>query len=158
MGKLAEILGKITEIVYLSVLWIVFSLPIFTIGASTTALYHTVTKTFLDDRGYITREFVNSFKSNFKQSTIVWLIVALVLVILLGEFWFLRIYVSDEYYDVLLVVLLYLAINLAMFVNCLFPSIARFQTTIKQLYKNCIIIITYSSYKIPFFYFQINHQ
>lgn len=73
MNKFNEIFGKLTDIIYLSVLWIVFALPIVTMGAATTALYHTVTKTFLDGRSYITREFRYAFKSNFKQSTIVWM-------------------------------------------------------------------------------------
>lgn len=139
MSKLIEILGKITDVVCLSLMWLVFSLPIITIGASTTALYHTVTKVLLGDKGYIAKEFIYSFKSNFKQATIVWIIAISILALLVVDFWILKTYVSKRYYNLLLVILLYLLVTMAMFVNCLFPSIARFEATIKQIFKNCFV-------------------
>lgn len=65
----------------MSVLWIIFSIPIITIGASTTALLNTVDKVLLHDSGYIWREFWTCFKQNFKQSTIAWLMAFLVIII-----------------------------------------------------------------------------
>lgn len=141
MNKFFEVLGKVTDILYLSILWLVFSLPLITIGASTTALYHSVVKVFLDDRGYITKEFWSAFKSNFKQSTIVWLLVLLISGVVVIDFLILKNLISDTLYNVLLVVLIYVLINLIMFINCLFPSIARFNTTLKQLYMNSFVII-----------------
>ena len=68
------ILGKIMEVMYVSILWILFSIPIVTIGASSTALYYTVHKVVFNNESYIFRTFTNSFKSNFKESTIKWVI------------------------------------------------------------------------------------
>jgi hypothetical protein len=41
-SPLVETLMKVGDCLCLSVLWLVFSLPVFTIGASSTALYATV--------------------------------------------------------------------------------------------------------------------
>ena len=84
-GPLFEGMVYIINIIYVSVLWILFSIPIITIGASSTALYYTVTKVIRHGRSYIFREFWQSFKSNLKQSTVVWLIYLVMMGILLVD-------------------------------------------------------------------------
>lgn len=76
------VLDSIIDVAYVSILWLIFSIPVVTIGASTTAMYYTVTKVIRHNRGYIFREFWHGFKSNFKQSTIIWLIYLLIMTIL----------------------------------------------------------------------------
>ena len=61
----------------LNILWIVTSLPVFTIGASTTALIFACMKLH-DDEGYPTVNYFQSFKENFRQATVIWLIYAAV--------------------------------------------------------------------------------
>ncbi len=74
-------LSKMVDAVILSALWVIFSIPVFTMGAASTALYYTVHKTLRRSRGYIYSNFWNSFKENFKQSTILWLILLVIYVI-----------------------------------------------------------------------------
>ncbi|MCR5147423.1 MAG: YesL family protein [Eubacterium sp.] len=64
------LVGKIW---WLNILWLVCSLPIVTIGASTTALIYSCMKLRADE-GYTTNNFFKSFKENFRQSTVLWLI------------------------------------------------------------------------------------
>ena len=61
------------DIITLHLLWILCSLPIFTIGASTTALYYSCMKRIRTKEGYPLKNFFASFKMNFKQSTLIWL-------------------------------------------------------------------------------------
>ena len=68
---------KIGQIWYLDLLWLVTSLPIVTIGASTTALIYSCMKLREDD-GYTTSNFFHSFRENFRQATAIWGIYALV--------------------------------------------------------------------------------
>lgn len=74
-------LSKMVDAVILSALWVIFSIPVFTMGAASTALYYTVHKTLRRSRGYIYSNFWHSFKENFKQSTILWLILLVIYVI-----------------------------------------------------------------------------
>ncbi|HIV42218.1 MAG TPA: DUF624 domain-containing protein [Candidatus Mediterraneibacter guildfordensis] len=67
-------LNKICDMVCLNVLWLICCIPVFTIGASTTALYTVMLKMVKNEEGYIFRGFFKAFKENFKQSTIMWLI------------------------------------------------------------------------------------
>lgn len=74
-NKIANFLTKIMYLAWLNFLWLICSLPIITIGASTTAVYYTAMRMTRDDEGYITKDFFHSFKENFLQATGVWLIV-----------------------------------------------------------------------------------
>lgn len=64
---------KIGNIWWLNILWLVTSLPVITIGASTTALIYASMKLH-DDDGYPTSNFFHSFQQNFKQATALWAI------------------------------------------------------------------------------------
>ncbi|MBQ6622526.1 MAG: YesL family protein [Mogibacterium sp.] len=66
---------KLGIIIAANLMFIVFSLPFFTIGAGLVALYHVMFRT-LRNGGVVNpfKEFWAGFKSNFKQGTIAWLI------------------------------------------------------------------------------------
>lgn len=66
---------KVFDIMLLSLLWLLFSLPLVTIGASLAALYHTTYKVIRGNRGYVFDEFVKSFRRNMKDGCILWAII-----------------------------------------------------------------------------------
>ena len=73
-SKFSQLLLKLCYACCLNLLWIVCSLPILTIGASTTALYYASLKLVRDEESHIGAQFFRSFKENFKQATVLWLI------------------------------------------------------------------------------------
>ena len=75
-------LMKIGDCICLSVLWLLFSLPVFTIGASSAALYAAVHHCLRRNEAGIWKHFRNAFRENFKRSTLAWLIELLVLALL----------------------------------------------------------------------------
>ena len=75
-------LMKIGDLLCLSVLWLVFSLPIFTIGASSTALYAAVFYCLRRNEAGVWKHFWKAFRENFKRSTLAWLIELAVLALL----------------------------------------------------------------------------
>lgn len=68
----------VADIVVLHVMWVIYSLPIITIGASTTALYYSCMKRIRTGEGYAARNFHRSFCQNFRQSTLIWIGLVLV--------------------------------------------------------------------------------
>lgn len=66
---------KLGIIIAANLMFAVFSLPFFTIGAGLTALYHVMFKT-LRSGGVVNpfKQFWTGFKTNFKQATISWLV------------------------------------------------------------------------------------
>ena len=63
-----QIMTKIFNIFWLSILWLLCCIPVITIGASTIALYYVMLKLVKDEETTVTREFFHSFKQNFLQS------------------------------------------------------------------------------------------
>ena len=81
-------IGKLGDLILLNLLWTVCSIPIFTIGASTTAVYYVTLKMVRDENDSTIRSFFHSFKENFKQVTVIWLIFLAVGLILIFDIWF----------------------------------------------------------------------
>ena len=80
MGKMFDIdnpvwrfMGKVTDMFFLTCLWLLFSLPVVTIGASTCALCYCSMTLASNKEGYIREDFVRAFKENFKAATIAWI-------------------------------------------------------------------------------------
>lgn len=135
-----QTLNKILDCLFLSVLWIIFSIPLITFGASTTALYYTANKVLRNDRSHVWREFWSSFKSNFKQSTIVWLILMVLYYVLITDCFLLySFYKQGALPLALLIVFVVMLAFAVIWGSYLFPYIARFANTTKQILKNCLL-------------------
>ncbi len=132
-------LGKMADFVILNILWIVCSIPIFTIGASTTAMYTVMLKIVKNEEGYIVRPFLKAFKENFKQSTVMWLILLLGGVIITADM-----IVSRGMQGTLRVVMqtffLLAGIILVSISIYAFSLQARFVNTVKHTLKNAAIL------------------
>ena len=61
-------------ICYLNFLWLVCSLPVFTAGAATAALYDVTLRIAREEEPPLTTRFFKAFLENFRQATTVWLI------------------------------------------------------------------------------------
>lgn len=70
-------LSTLADLVLLNLLTILCSLPVITAGASITALYYTMYK-MRNQESNLYRSFFKAFKENFKQATILWLILLVV--------------------------------------------------------------------------------
>jgi len=60
-------LSRFWDLVKLNALWLLFSLPIITIGAATVAAYGVTLKMADEHEGHVGRQFVQGFKDNWKQ-------------------------------------------------------------------------------------------
>ena len=78
-------LNKLADLIWLNILTFICCIPIITVGASITALNYVALKMVRNEEGYVTRSFFKSFKQNFKQATIIWLIMLLVAAIIIGD-------------------------------------------------------------------------
>lgn len=73
-NKFWNFMGKITDVACMSVLWLITSLPVITIGASTAAFYSFTLDAVSDSEGGVWNSYFTAFRENFKKSTIIWLI------------------------------------------------------------------------------------
>lgn len=74
-GPFHSFMGRIFDLVLLHLLWILCSIPVVTIGASTSALFTVTLKMTKNEEAYIVKGFWTAFKSNLKQGTKLWIIV-----------------------------------------------------------------------------------
>ena len=81
-------IGKFFDILILNILWMVCSIPIFTIGASTTAVYYVTLKLVRDEEGSTVKAFFKSFRENFKQATAIWIVLLIAGIIIAGDLYF----------------------------------------------------------------------
>jgi uncharacterized membrane protein YesL len=126
-GKFYKYGTLIADIMILTILWLITSLPIITIGASTTALYYVTTRQLSNREGYVTKDFFKSFKQNFVKATGVTILFAIIISVLSFNIQYLS--VASPFYFAQFV-LLALALAVLSFV---FPVLARFELTFFQL-------------------------
>ena len=128
-------LTKVADLILLNFLALICCLPVITVGASLTALNYVALKIVRDEECYITRAFFKSFKENFKQATIMWLILLVGIVVVVGDIIIFR-FSTLEFPTWLKIALLSVVIIGLFTVMHLFPVLAKFDNTIKNTFKN----------------------
>lgn len=140
-GPFFTVLNRISDLIILNLLWIVCSIPIVTIGASTTALLYVTMKILRGEDAYIAKNFFKSFKENFLQSTIIWLIMLAVGAILLGNYLFLpNMNLPNFLYTMFFSASCFTALLYSMLLMYLFPLQARLENKIKHTFKNALLL------------------
>jgi Predicted integral membrane protein len=130
-------LGKVCDVLFLSLIWIVFCIPIITIGPANTALYYACVKVIRRERGYVFREFFKSFKLNFKRGAIIGVILTAILVVLSLDIFAARAAFngSSSVNSIMFGIYLALAIFVISIAIYIFPLLSRFDMSVKQLFK-----------------------
>ena len=133
--------NKMVDGLWASVLWLLFSIPIITFGAPTTAFYYTVHKSLRGNRGYIWRCFWNSFKSNFKQTTKIWLLLMVIFAFLFADSRIMYAYAQQgSKVGMLFYFFLILMVFQTVWGVYIFTYSARFENGLKDTMKNAGII------------------
>lgn len=127
-------LSKVFDVMFLSVLWGLFCMPIVTIGASTTAMYYATVKVIRRERGYIFREFWKSFKMNFLQATASWVLIVIATGLFYANVKFAA-GLEGKMGTVLYVVYIGMAIIVLGCGLYIFPVLSRFSMKTMQLLK-----------------------
>ena len=65
-GVLYKLISNFFALLKINLLWLLVSLPIVTLGGATIAAYDVFLKMGREEEGYIGRQFIDSFKKNFK--------------------------------------------------------------------------------------------
>lgn len=140
-GKAYRLVDKLVSAVWLNILWIVCCIPVFTVGASTTALFYVSIKLARDEEGNITKEFFHSFKMNFRQSTKIWLILFAVGLLLLTDGYVLyHMRFENVFWTLLTAIFIVAVVGYAIVALYIFPLLAHFDNTTPAMFKNALFI------------------
>ena len=116
-----RLIEKLVDLFLLSVFWLVCSLPVFTLGPATAALYRTVARCIRGSERKSWSLFFRTFRENFKVGALTTLVVVAVGAVLF-----------------VLYTLLYLFLLLPLGLLCyLFPVLSQFEFGVGGLLSNC---------------------
>ena len=131
-----QIMTKIFNIFWLSILWLLCCIPVVTIGASTIALYYVMLKLVKDEETTVTREFFHSFKQNFLQSLPVTVIFLVAVAVLVADFHILGTSGGQSGASFMYGFCIVLGIVCAAVFSYVFPLLSKFDNTIKKTFEN----------------------
>lgn len=128
-------LSKIFDIGVLTLIYLVFCIPVVTIGAATTSMYYVSAKVLRHNRSYVWREFWHSFKTNFLQSTIVWVVTLVISILLVFNMQIVSA-TSDNSKGGYLVGAYLAILFILLCVSCyVYPIISRFGTKLSHILR-----------------------
>jgi uncharacterized membrane protein YesL len=137
-SKFSQLLLKLCYACYLNLLWLVCSLPIVTVGASTTALYYSCLKIVRDEDSHVGACFFRSFRENFRQATALWLILLLCGGAAVFDAWlFLRLPGALRFLSLVFALLFLLVLLTA---SMLFPLLSQFRNGNRNSLKNALAL------------------
>lgn len=137
-SPLYRFLNKLLDVLKLNFLWLLFSLPIVTIGASTVAAMYVALKMADDEEGYIGKQFVKAFKENWKQGTVLWLITIVAVYAIYLDFQLFEV-VEDNPIIFLIVGIVSIVVVISALIYS-YPLLARYENTLFHTIQNSIEI------------------
>ena len=148
-SKFSQLLLRLAQSCYLNLLWLLCAVPIFTIGASTTALYAVTLKMVKDEDGPLTSRFFSAFRANFRQSTELWLVLLAAGAVLAGDGYILsRLFRASTgaaavLWTLLFALVIAAALAYAVILCYVFPLTASVVNTNRAMLKNSFFIGTH---------------
>ena len=137
-NDLWRITGKLVDLFLLSVFWLVCSIPLFTLGPATAALYHTVVRCIRGDGRDSWTLFFRTFRANVRVAAL-----ASLVVLAAGAFLFFLyslLYQTAAYsragYVLFMAYYVFLLLPLGLLCY-LFPTLSRFELGVRGLLSNC---------------------
>lgn len=145
-GPFFTFFSRIADLLLLNLLFLICSLPIVTIGASTTAMYYVTLKMVRNEESYITKSFFKSFKQNFLQATGIWLLILFVSIVLATDY---RVVTNEEIAalitssavkNIIMVATMIMTIFVAGISVYVFPILAKFDNSVKNTIRNAFLM------------------
>lgn len=132
-----KVMGRVGVIIYTNLLFVLFSIPVVTIGAAHTAVQYTMMKLHRGDgRIKIVSTFWRGFRENFKKSTLCFLALVLLFFVQALEITWCRQFTGPmAMFQYAIFGMMFFEIIVAVY---LFPVIAAFNGGIMELLRNAL--------------------
>lgn len=116
-------------------MFVVLSIPV---GSALTGMHYVLLKMVRGDEAYIIKDFWKSFKLNFKQASVIWLILEVIGLLLIADY---KIYISSSSFPkIMLIMTGVVAIIVFIVYIYVFPLLSRFSNTIGNTIKNAFLV------------------
>ncbi|MDE6220872.1 MAG: DUF624 domain-containing protein [Lachnospiraceae bacterium] len=138
-SPLMNFLNKVADIMILNFMFLVFCIPVFTVGAAFSAAYYMGFKMVKNEETYIVKGFWKAFKENFKQGTAIWLILLVILALLTADYRIIA-YSGIEFARWIRIAVVTVTMVVLMGVVFMFPLQARFVNPVRNTIKNAFLM------------------
>ena len=132
-------LNKMADLLILNIITMLMCLPIITAGAALTAMHYVLLKMVRGEEGYILKSFFRSFKREFRQATVLW-ILYVALAALMASNLVLVLQGSGRYPIWLPSSIVVVAVLELMFMIYTFAMLSRFDDTIYHTLLNAVTL------------------
>jgi len=134
-------IGKLADTLLLNILWLIFCLPVFTIGPSTAALYTVTLKMAGNEETQVLSSFLEAFRRNFRKGTVLGMIMtAAGAVLLFDGLLFRKMALQNAFWAISCAVFIAAALFYTFVLLYVFPLQAYFENDIRSTLKNAFLI------------------
>lgn len=138
-SPLMNVLNKMADLMWLNILTLICCIPIITVGAAFTSMHYVALKIVRNEESYITKSFFKSFKTNFRQATLIWLLILLIAAVLGGDYYIIT-KSGIQFSSVLVILIMAAAVLVICTALYVFPVLAKFDNTIMGTIRNAFIM------------------
>jgi len=128
-------MNKAADLILLNFIFLIACIPLFTIGAAATALYYVCIISIREGDGYVIKRFIRSFRQNFKQATMLWMMI-LIFTVVMGVDLFFWYRIGTLFAKVMFCMSGLLAFLVGIVMMYLFPVTAKLEGSMKVTIKN----------------------
>lgn len=139
-NKFFTMMTKVADLIILNLLFLLCSLPIFTIGAALSSMYSVTMKLAKGEEPSILKEFFKAMTINFKSSTIIWVINLLVFMVIYFDLYFVEGILHSSLGDFLRISFLTLSLIFFTMSSYAFPMVAKFYNSTGNYLKNSFLM------------------
>ena len=134
-----QFLSAMADLIILNLLTLLCCLPVFTIGASLSAMHYVLLKMARKEESYIVKPFFKAFKDNFRQATGEWLILLAVFAVLFLDVSMIR---SNNglFPGFMMPLIIAVAVVVFFFAQWVFPLQMHFANPVKTTMKNAVLL------------------
>lgn len=138
-NKFFVFMGRLADLCMLNILCIICCIPVITAGASLTALYYVTLKMARNEESYIFRSFFKSFKQNFRQATVINLIMLAAAALLYLDTRITKA-MADPMGKILAMIFALFTMIYVIILLYLYPVLAKFYNSVKNTFKNALLM------------------
>lgn len=133
-------LSSFCDLILLNLFFLLSCLPVFTIGAAVSGMYHVNLRTVRGEGGSVWKLYWEGFRANFKQATVFWLIFLAVCALLAIDWWVMPVMLPG-FYRIPRIMLGMVFLAVCTMILYIFPIVTRFVCTGKQAAKNALLMM-----------------
>ena len=135
-----ELLTRLWDFCVLNLLFLLCSLPIVTVGAALTAMHRVLLQFVRDDDVHYVKDFFAAFRQEFRQSTLLWLPLLLIGVVLAADLLYILPGLEGAMRTLFFVATLFFEVFWLLLMIYVWPLQARYANPVHQTVKNALLI------------------